>query len=349
VTGAGTRPIAVPDVVADARLHTILRFAATTSGTFVLGEIEGWYPTFLAPLLAGVLLANLPIAPPPKVAFALVAIQAAGAYAAYILTSLLHESPMVLFATIALILFISFAQLAQGRGFLPILLSLISFSTIPVVTMMAPQQAGALPLAFTRAMLLAVLGIWIAYAIWPKIAPPQSKPGQAAFDYPVAMALTGVAIVLPLMLVYLMYGITDALPLLITTIVLVINFDPRKSAAQGMAMMIGNIVGGAVALTSFMLLQIEPSLSVLALISFLIAIVFAIPVERGGPGGAVGLITFNQAMVLLSLSLASGGGGLWLTRVFQFGMACTFAIGMMSLLFPLLRAVRQRAERRASR
>jgi hypothetical protein len=63
----------------------------------------------------------------------------------------------------------------------------------------------------------------------------------------------------------------------------------------------------------------------------------------------VGLITFNQAMVLFSLSLASGGGGLWLTRVFQFGLACTFAIGMMSLLFPLLQSVRQRAERRAAR
>ena len=98
-----------------------------------------------------------------------------------------------------------------------------------------------------------------------------------------------------------------------------------------------------------MLLQIGPSLIVLALITFLIAIVFAIPIERGGPTGAVGLITFNQAMVLFSLSLASGGGGLWLTRVFQFGLACTFAIGMMSLLFPLLQSVRQRAERRATR
>jgi hypothetical protein len=98
-----------------------------------------------------------------------------------------------------------------------------------------------------------------------------------------------------------------------------------------------------------MLLQIGPSLIVLALISFLIAVVFAIPIERGGPAGAVGLITFNQAMVLFSLSLASGGGGLWLTRVFQFGLACTFAIGMMSLLFPLLQSVRQRAERRAAR
>ena len=43
-----------------ARLHTILRFAGGTTGAFVVSEAMGWYPTFLGPLLAGVLLANLP-------------------------------------------------------------------------------------------------------------------------------------------------------------------------------------------------------------------------------------------------------------------------------------------------
>jgi len=344
---AAARSIVVRDPAAEARIHAILRFAATTSATFVLSEVEGWYPTFLAPLLAGVLLANLPVAPPPKLGITLVAVQAGGAYAAYILTSLLLQGPMVLFATFSLILFVCFARLAQGRSFLPILLVLISFSTIPIVTLMAPQQAGALPLAFTRAMALAVLGIWLSHAIWPKLSPPEPSSAQPAHDYPVALALTGVAIVLPLMLVYLMYGITDALPLLITTIVLVINFDPRRSATQGMAMMIGNVLGGAVALLACAVLQTAPSLMMLAVISFLVALIFAVRIERGGPGGAVGLVTFNQAMVIFSLSLTPGGSsaGLWMTRVLQFGIACTFAIGMMSWLFPLL----QVAERRAAR
>ena len=41
-----------------AQLHTILRFAVGTAGAFVICEAMGWYPSFLAPLLAGVLLAN---------------------------------------------------------------------------------------------------------------------------------------------------------------------------------------------------------------------------------------------------------------------------------------------------
>jgi hypothetical protein len=141
-----------------------------------------------------------------------------------------------------------------------------------------------------------------------------------------------------------MYGITDALPVLITTVVLVINFDPRRSAVQGAAMMFGNVVGGLVAFVSFSLLHAAPSLTTLALITFLVALLFAVPVERGGPAGAVGLVTFNQAIVLFSLDLAPGGGGtgLWATRVLQFGIACTFAVGTMSLLFPRLEAVARR-------
>jgi hypothetical protein len=212
--------------------------------------------------------------------------------------------------------------------------------------MIAPQQSGSLAFALARGMAVAVIAVWLAHALWPKTSPPKVPPAQAAFDFPIATALTGVAIVMPLMLLYLMYGITDALPVLITTVVLVINFDPQKSAMQGFAMMVGNFVGGMVAIISYALLQAAPSLATLALITFLIAVIFAIRIERGGPGGAVGLITFNQAIVLFSLSLAPGGSGtgLWVTRLIQFGIACLFAIGMMTLLWPRLR----RLERPAS-
>lgn len=344
MASAATQALPSADDKAAARLHTIVRFAAGTSGAFVLSEAMGWYPTFLGPLLAGVLLANLPKPPPLKVGVALVLVQAAGAYAAYILTSLLHETPVVLFGTIAIILLLCFANLAQGRGFLPILLVLISFATIPIVTMTMPQQAGALPFAFTRGMVIAVIAVWVAHALWPRLAPPAAPPAQAALEYPLARALTGVAIVLPLMLLYLMYGITDALPVLITTVVLVINFDPKKGTMQGVAMMVGNFIGGAVALISQALLQVAPSLAALSLITFLVALLFAIRIERGGAAAAVGLVTFNQAMVLFSLALAPGGSspGLWMTRLVQFAIACTFAVGMMSLLFPRLNQVMRR-------
>jgi len=325
----------------DARLHTILRFAVGTAGAFVICEAMGWYPSFLAPLLAGVLLANLPVAPPFKVGAVLILVQGVSAYGAYLITASLHETPAILFGSLGVILMASFANLSQGRGFLPILLTLISFATVPIVTMMAPQEANGLSLALTRGMIVAMAAVWLAHAAWPKVLPPSSRDAQPVSTRHFALAVTGVAIVLPMMLVYLMYGITDALPVLITTVVLVINFDPKRGAMQALAMMIGNFIGGLIALLAHAVLQVVPSLMFLALIAFLIAVPFAVRIERGGPGGAVALITFNQAMVMFSLSLAPGGSSpsLWTTRLFQFALACTFSVGMMSLLIPRLKAL----------
>ena len=319
-----------------ARVHVVLRFSVGVTAAFIISEAMGWYPTFLAPVLAAVLLANLPRALPLKAGLFLVGMQGAASFAAYVLTSLLLQVPIVLFGGIGLIIFLCFATLAHGRGFLPIFLLLISISVIPVIAITMPQQAGALPMAFTRSMAVAVSVTWLVHAFWPRLANVAPPAGLAAATSPVRMALIGTAIVLPLMLFYLMYGITDALPVLITTIVLVINFDPRRGASQGLAMMIGNLIGGLIATLAYAALRIAPSLTTLALLTFFVALLFAIRIERGGPAAAVAVITFNQTMIMFSLALIpeSSSAGLWATRLLQFGIAFAFAIAMMSLLFP---------------
>jgi hypothetical protein len=191
-------------------------------------------------------------------------------------------------------------------------------------------------MAYVRGMAVAVATIWLVHIFWPRLAAKEMKTSSADLVAPVQLALAGTAIVLPVMLVYLMYGITDALPVLITTVVLVVNFDRRRSTAQGFAMMVGNFLGGIIALLCYALLQIAPSLVTLTLISLIVTLLFAQRLERGGPGAAVGLVTLNQAIIMFSLSLMPGSssGGIWAARLLQFAMACAFAIGMMILLLP---------------
>jgi hypothetical protein len=321
-----------------ARRHMMLRFAFGTTAAFVLAEVMGWYPTFLPPLFAAVLLANLPVALPPKLGLVLILVEGIGAFGAYALTSLLVATPIVVFGLVGLVLFASFATLARGKGFLPILLILVSFATIPIVTLVAPQQAGGLPLAFTRGMAIAVVVIWVAHAVWPATAAPKPPVPMASFVSPIAMAVAGCAIVLPLMLVFLLFGITDALPVMITTVMVVINFDPRRGATQAAVFMVGNFIGGVGAVVALSVVQMAPSLAMLFLVALLIGAVFAIRIERGGAGGAVALVTYNQTMVMFSLALVPGGAdtGLWVTRLLQFGLACAFALALMTLLLPRL-------------
>lgn len=318
------------------RNQALLRFAFTVTTTFVASEWAGWYPTFLPPILAATLLGSLPTALPFKGGLVLILVQCAGALAAFVLSSLLRETPTVLFGSIGLIVFLSFSVIAQGRAFLPLLLVLICFSTIPIVVLTTPDQAGALAIALARGMIIAVAVIWIAQTIWPKVATKEPAGAALRAVEPVRLALAGSAIVLPLMLVYLMYGLTDALPVLITTIVLVVNFDPSRGATQGLAMVLANFLGGMVAVACHALVEVAPSLFTLCFATFGMALVFARRIEDGGPAGSLALITFNQSMIILSLGLLPGPSspGIWSTRLLQFGIAYGFAVGMMYLLLP---------------
>jgi hypothetical protein len=198
----------------------------------------------------------------------------------------------------------------------------------------APEQASALPLAFTRSTAVAVCMVWVVHVMWPARLEAKPPAPVAEVDRPMAKAALGTLIVLPLMLVYLMFGITDALPVLITSVVLVTTFDPGRGASQAVAMLLGNLIGGMTAVVAVTLLQLAPNLGTLVLTAFLIGCFFAIRIGRGGPGGAVAAVTYNQTIVMFGLALMPGGAdtGLWISRLLQFGIASLFAVGMLTLL-----------------
>ena len=323
------------DPVAIGRVHAFLRFSAGVTVAFILAEAMGWAPTFLPPVLLAVLITSLPNSPPLKVGLALVVVMAAAALVAFILPSLLSGVPQILVGAIALVIFLAFATMAQGRGKLPATLLLLCMSTAPVIAMVAPAQADFLPKALVWAMGVAMVVLWGMYALWPEVVPRPALPPAAPLASPVKTALVGTAVVMPVMLVYLLYGLADALPVLVTTVLLVANFDPQQGMMQGLGMMIGNLFGGLIGLVAFFLLAMAPSLITLALITFLIAAAFAIRIDKGGPGAAIALLTCNSALIILSTALAnpSASSGVWITRLLQFALACLFAIGMMSLVW----------------
>jgi hypothetical protein len=326
-----------------ARLHFVLRFSFGTTAAFIACELMGWQPSALAPVLTGVLLASLPVSPPPKVGFALTIVMALSAWFAFFLTTFLSQTPQLLFGVIGLILFLIFAGLAQAKAQLPLTLLLICITVVPVITLTLSQYAGIFPGLLVRSMALAIIFTWIAYAIWPLPSPKSPDPPAPPSKAPVAVALIGTAIVLPLMLVYLLYGWTDAIPVLLTTALIVAKMEEERGAASAEAKLLGNFLAGFIAVAAYYLLAIAPSLATLALITFIIGFGFALQIVKGGVRGGNALIAYNATMVILGLALLKGpaNSGTWGARVVQFTIACAFAVGMMRLLWPRAKATLQ--------
>ncbi len=316
-----------------AATHAVLRFAVAVTAAFVIGEVLGWWPSFLAAVLAAVLLASLPVRPTLRMAVGLVAVMAVVAWLPYLLASLLRGVPVVLFGLVALGMLLGFHALLLGRPKLPAMLLLICLAVIPVVVLTAPAQAAALPWALVRGMALALGLILVTWAAWPALPPPRATPAQAppgATSSRLALLATGV--MLPILLVYLLFGLVDALPVIVTTVMLVINFDPRQSARHALALILGNLAGGLLGWCMHLALLTTPTLPFLALLLFLVSIGFAQRIAVGGAVGAVALVACNAALIIFGTALATGPASVmvWLT---QFALAGAFALGMMHLLW----------------
>jgi hypothetical protein len=327
------------DAAEAARLHFVLRFSVGTTLAFVVCEWVGWQPSALAPVLTGVLLANLPVSPPPKVGLALIIVMAISAWFSFFLTTLLSQVPSLLFGIIGLVIFLALAGLAQAKAQLPLTFLLMCISVVPVVTLTISEYAGIFSGLLVRAMALAVIFTWIAFAIWPLPSPKAPDPPATPLESPAAAAALGTVIILPLMLAYMLFGLIDAIPVLLTTVLLVAKMEEERGAASGWAKLVGNFLGGFVAVAAYYLLALAPSLVSLALITFIIGFGFALQIAKGGVRGGNALLAYNATMVIFGLALLKGpsNSGTWGARVVQFAIATIFAVGMMRLLWPRLK------------
>jgi hypothetical protein len=333
-----------------ARAQVALRYATGTTGAFVVSEAFGWTPNFIGAVLAGAFLANLPGRPPLKLGAVLVLVMAGSSSFSFILSSLLRGTPTVLFGLVGLCMLLGFHAVASGKPMLPILLALLSLIVIPVIAMQSPEAAGTVPTSLTRGMLLAMLAVWATYAVWPspppKAPPPPPLPATAT---PLTLALLSTAVLLPLMLAYMLFGWVDVFPVLISTLIIVLNFDVARGQQQALALVAGNFAGGMFAILLYALFQSTPSLPFLALLLFLVQMGFGRRIAAGGPLAGVAVVGCNGMLIIFGSALGSNTpvSG-WIARVFQFALAGAFALGALQFAWYLVLNRRNRRARRGS-
>ena len=327
-----------------AKLHFILRFAVGTTLSFTICEAMNWQPSALAAVLSGILLAKMPVAPPFRVGVALVLVMYLAGWFCYALTVWLHGVPHILFGVIGLVLFLAFLGLAKAKAQLPLTLLLICIAILPILTLTHPDQAPRMREVLARAMGWAVIMAWVMHAIWPKIAVIPAVPPQEAVSAPVATAAIGTLIVLPVMLVYWLFGLTDAMPVLLQVVLLVAKMEEERSKATAHAKLISNFLGGFVGLAAYLVLGIAPTLINFALITFILSMWFGFMISRGGIKGSNAELAFNATMIIFGLFILKGdaNAGSWSARIIQFVIGCSLAVGMMALLWPRLEKRRAR-------
>jgi len=319
----------------EARRHFLLRYSVGITVVFVLCEFLQWTPSFLAAALAATFLTALPGRPPLKLALTLTFVMVLAAGFAFLLSVLLRGTPFMLFGLIGLCVYFAFGMMVRDKAKLPMLFLLLCLTTIPVIALTAPAYAGKMPWALIRGTALALVVTIAMHALWPAVAAAAPKPATELAADPDRLALLSTAVLLPMMLAYLMFGWADALPVLITTMMIVTNFDLQRGSQHAMAMVVANFVGGLAGFFMHTLLLTTPTLPFLSLMLLLALAGFGARIVAGGPSAATAIIAANAMLIVFGSAISSGPGSIsvWLVRLFQFAVAGAFAVGMMSLLW----------------
>jgi hypothetical protein len=297
-----------------------------------------WTPPFLSAVLTCVVLSNIPMRPPIKVALGFSLVIGASAFFGLLLSLAFRGVPHILFGVSTLIVFLALHALAKGASRLGPLFIIICTTAIPVVGMQSLAAAQHFAVAFAAGACFAIFMTWVSWLFFPKALPPRAAPKASPMSPELALryALLGTAILAPLMLAYLMLGLHTALPVMIGTVMIVATLDFHLGRKQAVLRVVANFAGGVSSVIVLVLLAIYPSFTTFTLCVLASALLFGLRISHGDPMAQLLTVACNGYLIVFGTALHSDSGtfDVWLTRLGYFFLAGVFTVGMMALIWP---------------
>jgi hypothetical protein len=334
---------AVPRLTAAQSLVLRVAFAATFG--FAIALALHWEFSFLAPMLAIQILSAAPRAPGLRQGLAIPLVIYIATTAALAISTLLFDARVVLVAMVGLVICWSFYGQRRGAPGVIILLLQVSFCAVPLMSAVSLDLAHSFADFLQRGSVAAIGTVWIAHALFP--APPPAQPAAAppkALGLPPAfaarVAITDTAILLPLLVNFMIGGDVNNLVILVTTLNLLRELQPGPSGRVAVGLLIGNVLGGALAVVAQQFVIVGDTLLLFLLTIFLAGLGFAGRLVRGGPSAPIFALAFAAFLLLMGLAITPLPGGSeesFVLRVLKIGLASAYALGALSLAAPLRR------------
>jgi hypothetical protein len=317
----------------------MLRLAFGTAGSFTLAEALDWELSFLIPVLVVQLLAATPAVPSLAQGLGVMAVFGGTTCLALITSGLLAHMPVLLTIALGAVLFAAFFLQASGRARLLATLLLISFGIVPVAVVQAPGIASDIAFYIFRSGVVAVLWVWLAFALFPDVVPPDARRASIAAppESPeiVRRAAIDAAVLLPVIVLAMTFSIPAVVLIVLTVTAVLRQHNLASGRRVALGLLLGNLLGGASALVAYGLLDAVPTLGFLASLLLLIGLLFGHLIAHSGPAAPLfvtGLITFLIVFGMGVAPLFDEPGATFAQRLFNIGIACVYAFAALALL-----------------
>ena len=276
---------------AEIRAAHVLRVALVTPLIFGLAVAMGAPMPFVAAFLFAIFALKLPAPPPFRAVLVLALMVALIPLGLGGVAGVLAQYPYLMVGFVGLVLFHAFRLQAVPRTALVGVLMQTFAIMLPLVTGQSALAAGAVSGAFALNGVLAVAGIYLAFALFPARATGQ-PPVADAPDGPLERtgeAAVAALVMLPPFTLLLAFELTSAMRVLFTVAVVLVSLNRRDVRETGIESVLSALMAGAVAATFTVLYALWSDTAGALLVAALLGLLVVPYAFEGRHRGAVAL------------------------------------------------------------
>lgn len=333
---------------------SIFRFFVGVTLAITFAFIGNWPFAFITPVFVAKFLGSKNSKLPFKKLLAVFFIILSAFILGGILTRLLLPFPIVFMLIMTLLIFwISYWNNSGGNE-LVITMLLVGFTVIPMLGLLHQDVAqvftvGFLFSCFVSLVITMVMHELIADKEQVNLADSNQVTDSAeekkVTDKPtrIKFALLSTLMIMPVMIFFFSFNLSSSVLILAFIAMLAQKPDLVVGVKGSKALLVGNTIGGLVAIAMYNLLIIVPNFTFLLLLFSLVVLIFARTIFSDKALAPIYAMAFSTVIILIfgaTLSTADADEKFY-TRIIQIGLACSYVIFATIAANPLIKKIAQ--------
>jgi len=328
-------PPDLPDPTSEIR--PVVRYVVGSTLLMALAMGIGWDMAFLTPVLALGFFAPGASVPRFKEGMGFFGIITITTFSGFIFTKFFLDYILLFILLLALALlsiFYTRRLSAKAKVFM-----LISLLLLPMLGMQSIDLAYVFTQTFIMGAAITIILVWLVYGLLPDkpgagvkkegTVPPGAAPSaEDRFRY----ALETLIIVFPVVLAFFFFQWSGGLIILI--FITILSMQPSFNYKAGMAMIMGNLLGGIFAIVVYELLVMVPQYVFFILMVLATALFFSSRLFSSNPKAPLFGMGFSTFLLIIGQSTSGtddAGGKVWM-RVLMIMIAVIYVVAAFSIM-----------------
>ncbi|KGJ89051.1 DUF2955 domain-containing protein [Colwellia psychrerythraea] len=297
------------NIFADVKAMRTLRFAFGVTFACALAYGINWPLAFLMPVFTAMILA-MPLPKPSVKASFYNMVSTLQAFAIGLAFSLFFlQYPMAYLITLALVLFHLYYYLNRGGSFWFTLMAMIAILILPMIANTNEGLAIGFSAGFVYSSWLTIVMLWLAHFVFPDPSfthfPVKPKYSNVYSKVAAKTALKSTLVVFPIAAVFISYGLSDYLLVIIFSALFILKPDLAEGKEAGMNSLLSTLLGGTFACVFYWLIVAVPQFNFYLFLLFATALFFGRHIFSGTPIAKYYSSGFIALLVIVNSAMAA--------------------------------------------